>query len=252
MHHKKKHHLVLLHGFAANKTIWKPCIEKLSADYTLEAIDLPGYGEHEPIKAEQLQDLVQFVLSRTKTPVIWVGWSLGGLVARMLAHQAPQYTQGIITIASNPQFVISDDWSCGIKMGPFIVLEQLFMRDPKKALLRFFTLQGQGAKKDVRERLLILKKQAESVSNQVFLRDLQILAHTDLRQITRKFSCPQLNILGAQDRIVPQTLIQCLKYLSPQAQNVTIPEAGHVLLLSHVNECVTYMKQFINESIITE
>ncbi len=235
---KKNIHLVLIHGFATNKTIWNKLAAQLEKDYTVRAIDLPGYGLSTPM------------LEQIKKPVIWVGWSLGGIIARTLAEQTPQYTQGIITLASNPKFVANDNWPCGINQDAFHALQQLFMNHSDKALTRFFTLQGQGLNRCDRNTLQILKKQMESLPLDVLLQGLKLLAHTDQREMLSKLTVPQLNLLGTDDPLVPVTLIEQLKRLSPRAQNVTMQGAGHVLLLSHVSECLTTIHQYINESII--
>jgi pimeloyl-[acyl-carrier protein] methyl ester esterase len=235
---KKNIHLVLIHGFAANKTIWYKLAKELEKTYSVQAVNLPGYGD-------ESSDILQ----QTKKPVIWVGWSLGGLIARELGQQRPEYTQGIITLASNPKLIASDDWPCGINYGGFHALEKLFIRHPSAALTRFFTLQGQDLERDDRKQLLTLKKQAESVPVEILLRDLNKLGNTDQREMISKLTVPQLNIFGTEDRIVPASVAEQLKHLSPHAQNVTINGAGHVLLLSHVTECLTSIHQFINESI---
>jgi pimeloyl-[acyl-carrier protein] methyl ester esterase len=245
-------HLVLIHGFAFNKIIWAALAEQLAATYTVHVIDLPGYGEHAHKNACDLPTLCEQVLAQVRGPskFIWVGWSLGGLIARTLAQVAPQNTQGVITLASTPQFIASPNWPCGIPYDEFHKLEQLFISQPEKALTRFFMLQGQGLDRTITRQLLALKKYSESLPLDVLLRDLQLLAHSDLRKLCQQLTFPQLNILGTADRLVPIAVLEPLKHLSALAQNVTIEGAGHILLLSHVTECLTSIHQYINESII--
>lgn len=249
---KKDIHLVLIHGFVFNKTIWHDLAEKLSQTYTVHLIDLPGYGEQKNVKAHDLDEVAKQVLKQIPPAdkLIWVGWSLGGLVARKLAQQLPERTQGIITLAANPKFIASEDWPCAVSYGAFYTLKKLFLRDPKKALTRFIMLQGQDIK--ISRPIEAFKQYCESFTLETLLRDLDLLEANDLRDLISQLTTPALNILGTHDRLVPVSVLEQLKHLSAHAQNVTIKDAGHALLLSHVTECLTLMDQFINESIITE
>lgn len=249
---KKDIHLVLIHGFVFNKTIWHDLAEKLAQTYTVHLVDLPGYGEQKEIKAHSLADMTNAILNQVdlaSQKFIWVGWSLGGCLARNLAQIAPQATQGVITFAANPQFVANTDWPCGIARDAFENLKNLFINKPGKALTRFLMLQAG----------LNIKRPGETfqpyytpLAPDILLRDLSLLEHTDLRELIGQLTVPQLNIFGENDHLIPITVVDHLKCLSARAQNVTIKDAGHALLLSHVTDCLTLMDQFINESIITQ
>jgi pimeloyl-[acyl-carrier protein] methyl ester esterase len=241
---KKDIHIVFIHGFIFNKTIWNNLAEKLTQDYTVHQVDLPGYSQHADIKANDLSEVAQYVLSQVhdKKKFIWVGFSLGGLIARYLAKNYQENTLGVITLASNPKFIKNDDWNCGASYGAFHMLKNLFIRQPDKALMRFLLLQGYN----------IDNKYTESLAQEVILRDLDLLEQNDLRPLMSEITGPQLNIFAQNDRLVPISIIEKLNHLSPTAQNVTIKDAGHALLLSHTQECLTVIENFINESIITQ
>ncbi len=244
---KAKPTLVLIHGFAANQTVWGDFAFQLAQHYPVMTIDLPGYGTAQAVPAQTLHDLASHVLSICPKPAIWVGWSLGGQVARYLAALAPKQTQGLITLCSNPKFVASLDWP-GIAPEAFQQLYELFKSQPKKALTRFFSLQGIEHHLSLRKPLLLLKKQAEQLKPEVLLRDLTLLQETDLRK-TDASMLPELNIFGNQDRLVPIAVAPYLKDLYPQAQNATICGATHVPFLSHVSECLTHMDTFIHDTL---
>lgn len=250
--HKKDIHLVLIHGFVFNKTIWNLLDEQLAKMYTVHLIDLPGYGEQKEVQAHSLADMAQHILNQlacAEKKFIWVGWSLGGAIARTLAQLAPDTTQGVITLAANPHFIAREDWPCAIKADAFENLKKLFINKPEKALARFLMLQGSL---NITRPSETFKPYYQPLAPEVLLRDLNLLENSDLRKLSGQLTVPQLNIFGSHDHLVPVTVIDQLKHLSPKAQNVTIKDAGHALLLSHVTECLTAMDQFINESIITQ
>jgi pimeloyl-[acyl-carrier protein] methyl ester esterase len=47
----------------------------------LHLVDLPGYGRSSGFSAMTLQEMAQQVLAQAPQRAIWLGWSLGGLVA---------------------------------------------------------------------------------------------------------------------------------------------------------------------------
>lgn len=251
---KKNINLVLIHGFMFNKTIWNMLAEKLPSNYTLHMIDLPGYSGRAQIETPSLSEIAQDVFSQIAhdKKYIWVGFSLGGLIAQYLAKYFPENTLGVITIASNPKFIKSKDWECGGSYGAFYTFKNAFKRQPKMALQRFLMLQSQDIDFSSSKNLPLLQMYTESLPIEVIMRDLEILEHTDLRPLIRELKVPQLNILAENDRLVTVGVVDELKHLSPHAHSVIIKNAGHGLLLSHANECLTAIQNFINESNITE
>ena len=92
--------VVLLHGFCETKEIWKAYEKKISENFHLVAIDLPGFGksdltiEENTIEsfADQVFKLLQF-LDITKATII--GHSLGGYIALALAEKYPKLVTGL-------------------------------------------------------------------------------------------------------------------------------------------------------------
>jgi pimeloyl-[acyl-carrier protein] methyl ester esterase len=161
-------------------------------------------------------------------------------------------TSGIITFAAIPKFIKNDDWPVGVSHGAFSTLKQTFSRQPKIALKRFIMLQNQNMHFTNSKNITKLLAYIETAPLEIILRDLELLEHTDLRSVVSALTIPQLNILADNDRLVPSSIDDELKRLSPQSHNVIIKNAGHAMLISHTDECLTIIENFINESIITQ
>ncbi|MBO0853393.1 MAG: alpha/beta hydrolase [Nocardia sp.] len=77
--------LVLIHGVGSRWQVWEPIIETLSEVYEVIAIDLPGFGESEPLPhttVDTLTDAVHAFIDQLdlERPHI-AGNSMGGLIA---------------------------------------------------------------------------------------------------------------------------------------------------------------------------
>ena len=96
--------IVLLHGFGASIGHWRKNIPVLAAaGYRVYAIDLLGFGgsQKPPIdySMELWQDLVlDFWAEFIQEPALWVGNSIGALLALMLSAAAPEHTRGTVLL----------------------------------------------------------------------------------------------------------------------------------------------------------
>ncbi len=96
--------IVLLHGFGASIGHWRKNIPALAAaGYRIYAIDLLGFGgsQKPPIdySMELWQDLVSdFWAEFIQEPALWVGNSIGALLALMLSAAAPERTRGTVLL----------------------------------------------------------------------------------------------------------------------------------------------------------
>ena len=127
-------HLVLLHGWGLNAQVWDCITPELSAHFTLHLVDLPGYGRSGEWGAMTLEAMAEKVLENAPERAIWLGWSLGGLVASQIALNHPTRVQALVTVASSPCFSAQDEWP-GIKpevlSGFQQQLSEDFQRTPK-------------------------------------------------------------------------------------------------------------------------
>ncbi|WP_234879028.1 alpha/beta fold hydrolase, partial [Salmonella enterica] len=107
-------HLVLLHGWGLNAEVWHCIREELGSHFTLHLVDLPGYGRSSGFGAMTLEEMTAQVAKNAPDQAIWLGWSLGGLVASQMALTHPERVQALVTVASSPCFSAREGWP-GIK-----------------------------------------------------------------------------------------------------------------------------------------
>jgi len=84
--------LVLLHGIGMDRRAWDPVVPALARDFDVIAVDLPGFGESAPGRADpaSLAEAVAGLLTDlgVTSPHV-AGNSLGGWVALELAALEP-------------------------------------------------------------------------------------------------------------------------------------------------------------------
>lgn len=98
--------LVLIHGFLESISMWNDLVDRLSSNYRLIMIDLPGHGQSLPIGPvcgmDQMADLVWGVLTDEKiTRANFMGHSMGGYVLLELLQKNPALFKSIVLLNSS-------------------------------------------------------------------------------------------------------------------------------------------------------
>lgn len=230
-------HLVLLHGWGLNAEVWHCVQEELASQFTLHLVDLPGFGRSHGFGAMTLEEMAQQVLERAPQNAIWLGWSLGGLVASQIALTHPERVQALVTVASSPCFSAREDWP-GIKPEVLTGFQQQLSDDFKRTVERFLALQTMGtdtARQDARTlKNIVLSLPMPNV--EVLNGGLEILKTVDLRQPLATLSVPHLRLYGYLDGLVPRKVVPLLDALWPQSESRVIAKAAHAPFISHPGE----------------
>ncbi|ANR79157.1 pimeloyl-[acyl-carrier protein] methyl ester esterase [Kosakonia sacchari] len=227
-------HLVLLHGWGLNAQVWDCIAPELSSHFTLHLVDLPGYGRSEGFGALALPQMADIVLSHAPQKAIWLGWSLGGLVASQIALQSPERVSALVTVASSPCFSAQGDWA-GIKPEVLAGFQQQLSEDFQRTVERFLALQTLGtetARQDARE----LKNAVLSLPmppTEVLNGGLEILKTVDLRDALGGLTLPFLRMYGRLDGLVPRKIVPLLDDMWPQSESLVFPKAAHAPFVSH-------------------
>jgi pimeloyl-[acyl-carrier protein] methyl ester esterase len=242
-------HLVLLHGWGLNAQVWDCIVPQLSSQFTLHLVDLPGYGRSSGFSAMTLQEMAERVLAQAPQRALWLGWSLGGLVASKIALIAPERVSGLVTVASSPCFGAQDEWP-GIKPEVLAGFQQQLSEDFQRTVERFLALQTMGtetARQDARQ----LKQAVLSLpmpSAEVLNGGLEILKTEDLRDALSALEMPFLRLYGRLDGLVPRKIVAPLDARWPQSQSLIFPKAAHAPFISHPDDFCIALTEFNNSN----
>ncbi|MEB6579361.1 pimeloyl-ACP methyl ester esterase BioH [Enterobacter quasiroggenkampii] len=241
-------HLVLLHGWGLNAEIWHCIREELASHFTLHLVDLPGFGRSRGFGAMSLDEMAQQVLDAAPQNAVWLGWSLGGLVASQIALSRPDRVKALVTVASSPCFSAQDAWP-GIKPEVLAGFQKQLSEDFQRTVERFLALQTMGtetARKDARtlkQTVLSLPMPEVEVLNG----GLELLKTVDLRAPLASLTIPHLRIYGYLDGIVPRKVAPLLDDLWPNSQSMVVAKAAHAPFISHPDEFCSALTVFIRE-----
>ena len=235
------HHIVLLHGFAANRGTWFDLVQLLPADqYTLHLLDLPPHGtasrfiRHDYSILAQAERISLFLTQHKLDDIDLAGHSLGGAVALAMAireHKGGSCRINRLILIGAPAYPM--------QLPGFIrLLSRRIVGPLCLGLLSPATVARKGLEAVFLNHQLItsdrIKRYAATFSPAGTAWALSKCARQLVPQnlpelITgyRNLALPTLLLWGKHDRIVPPAHGLQLAQDLPDASCVILPDSGH-------------------------
>lgn len=197
--------LVLVHGWGLSGAVWQGLVPLLAPHFRLHLVDLPGFGHSRQHGALSLDQQARACAAVVPAGAIWLGWSLGGLVAVTAALAGHGQLRGVVWVATSPCFVSKEGWP-GTDGALLERFRHELAANYRATLERFVAIQVMGSRtaraelKWLREQLNARPEPApEALDN-----GLALLANSDLRQAIQSLKQPLLRYYGEHDSLVPQ------------------------------------------------
>ena len=224
--------VVLIHGLGLNKDCWQWMIPDLKDSYRVLSYDLYGHGDSsDPVTepslslfSKQLKDLLDYC--KIQKAVI-IGFSLGGMVARHFAQDAPQKSQGLVILHSphkrsnSAQAAILKRVDQARTMGPQSTVEA--------ALERWFTDPFRQANPKLMNKI---RQWVMANRKEVYHTIYKVLA-TGIDEIVKPnpaLMCPSLVITGDQDFGNGPEMAFAISAEIPGAKTLVLPALRHMAL----------------------
>ena len=261
--------LLFIHGWGMHGGLWGGVLEELASQYRVMAVDLPGHGlsrrvgttlcprgtievwadktpAHPALDAIVDQLAAQF---SDIGPITVCGWSLGAQVALRWAMLYPLQVQRLVLVSATPCFVQQADWHCAMAANTLSAFSDALELNYLQTLRRFLSLQLRGSEQE-RELLATLRGGLLSRGEPdmaTLQGGLNILRDCDLRASLPEIHQAALVIAGVRDTLTPLPAAQFLASRMPNARLAEIEGAAHAPFLSHPDEFVEQLVDFLHE-----
>jgi pimeloyl-ACP methyl ester carboxylesterase len=244
--------VIFLTHLAANLDNWDPrVVDGIAAKHHVITFDNRGVGASSgrvPNTVEAMaHDAVTFIRALGFEQVDILGFSMGGMIAQVIALEQPQLIRRLILTGTGPAGGEGIDKVTRIS-NLDVARALLTLRDPKTYL--FFTRTANG-KRSAKEFLARLKERTEhrdkAMSLSGYRRQLKAI-HRWGRQVPADLSVikqPVLVANGDHDRMVPTTNTVDLDRRLPNSELVIYPDAGHGGIFQYRDEFVARALVFL-------
>ncbi len=243
--------VVLIHGWGLNSGVWQPCVDLLRNNYQVITVDIPGFGINAdvvltPYTLENIAKHIQAVVGK---PAVYIGWSLGGLIATQIALSFPKAVKALVTVASSPCFVEQDNWP-GIQQEVLTLFHRQLEQNTQKTIDNFLKIQAMGSPHIRHDIKLIrdLVMQYPLPSKQTLDQSLQFLEQVDQRASLADIEVPFLRLYGKLDGLVPKAVMPLVQHLASKSEQHVFTKASHAPFISDLDDFVAVLSQWIEQA----
>lgn len=242
--------LVLCHGLLADHTMFSPIVPSLQSQYNLFMPDFWWHGNNLPaplpVSLRQQAELVAKMIQQevNRHPVHLLGYSMGGVIAQLVAIQFPHLIDSLIlccTFAFKP-------------VTPRERLEKrLFIRLIERIGPRGLALVSRmpafllGVSQVPNHLLQRYRSNLARVKPTALIQYIEELYTIDLRPFLPQIQHPTCVIGGTADFITPFHHAEFLASQIPNATLIPIKQADHILIFTHTTTFLNAIQSFFSQ-----
>jgi pimeloyl-[acyl-carrier protein] methyl ester esterase len=255
---------VLLHGWGFKPCVWSPVAERLlTSGCRVHLPALPGHcsAPHGYLLAD-VQRTAEYLaesVPRQFVRPIWVGWSLGGLVALAAASLPHVLAGGVVLVGMTPRFLAAPDWPIGLAGHLLDRFQEDLVEDRSGLESRFLALCVHNARNPGRLRRDVRPCFGmDSMASRDLQAGLNALSSSDLRALWGGLRLPAACWLGSDDALIPLATasfdaaqgtdsavgrLAALQRLRPDAELVVEP-GGHLAWFENPADFANFLQGF--------
>jgi pimeloyl-ACP methyl ester carboxylesterase len=222
-------HVVLIHAFPLNATLWRPQIDRAPTGWRFITPDLPGFGRSRLEPARTIEEMAQAMLDvldveRIERAVIG-GMSMGGYVTFALYRLAPERFSAMVLADTRATADNEQQREARLKMiasvraaGASAVADEML---PK---LLGATSHAQRPALAAAVRGMIERNSPEVIAGAVE----SMMGRPDSRPMLGSIAVPTLVLCGEEDVLTPPSDSKSLHAAIPHSRLSLIEKAGHL------------------------
>ncbi|WP_206245660.1 alpha/beta fold hydrolase [Novosphingobium terrae] len=214
--------LLLIPGFMLDADLWTDLRPELDA--MGEVIDV------DTTRDTSIAAIAQRALIATDGPVVVVGFSMGGYVAREIAYQAPERVKGLLLVATSAAadapHLLKSRRSVGGQVAPFRRLSQRAIEKSLSPLCRTDAMIER------------VQRMSERLGPEVFARQSSIQRAGDVMRL-RQITCPTAIISAGADELRSLAESEALRDSISGSVLIVVEGSGHLLPLEQPAAVIT-------------
>lgn len=192
--------LALLSGWGIDQRIWQLLEGCWPNGIDARPVEWPGYADAPALPSQPtLAQLAASMAASLPSDAVWVGWSLGGLLATALLDYLPA-PKGLILLSAGATFCNDD----GVSHAELASFQRAFRRDPEATWRHFLRWQARGEPnpRQAYQRLHALLGDSPRADHATLSQGLDWLATLNNQARLATASCPIVTLTGEHDPLL--------------------------------------------------
>ncbi|HKG35845.1 MAG TPA: alpha/beta fold hydrolase [Solirubrobacterales bacterium] len=257
-------HVILIHGLGGAKSSFYETVAALTPDYTVHAIDLPGFGSSsKPVRGAYdagffARHVIRFMDALSIDRAHLVGNSMGGRVSIEVGLEAPSRVRSLSLLAPSMAWLRGREWSPLVRLLRPELAALPHMLSAGQVRSRFWAMISRPERLDPvvgdiasDEFVRTYRSRMARVAFYKAARNIYLeRPHGDKGFWTRleRLSPPALFVWGADDRLVPARFSRHVEAILPQARQAVFGECGHVPQVELPEQTHDLVREFIESA----
>ncbi len=225
--------LVFIHGWASNPGIWQKQKEYFSKDYEVALPDISGakdIGEAAHILSNSVKGKEDFV---------FIGWSLGWLVALELLKSSKINPKGLVAVNSTAKYAADGYLPVGPTATHLAKMIRDCKRNPRQTFESFYKSMLSDIGRDAFSNVKI-----KNIDYNKLYYGLYILSGCDYRDFLKAICIPALIIAGDRDAVCPKEASVYMHKMI-EGSRLKILDSGHMPFVEKENDFNLSVEDFI-------
>lgn len=245
--------LVLIHGLATTRSIWRHAAPRLAATRQVVTLDVPGFGAARPVgRGFDLEQVAAHVVAQLRArgvpePFDLVGHSMGGALALTLAAREPDAVRSLVLVSPAGLRPTAPVLAAILGLAAEVYVPVRRRAAPlaswawgRRMLMAGGVADGAALDPDVVRQLVGASSGARRIGPA-----LCAVASADLRDLLAGLAAPVGAVWGREDRVIPPGGMQTVIALRPGAACEVVDGAGHISMVEQPDAFVEALERVL-------
>lgn len=245
--------LVLIHGLATTRSIWRHAAPRLAATRQVVTLDVPGFGAARPVgRGFDLEQVAARVVAqlrarRVAEPFDLAGHSMGAALALTLAAREPGAVRSLVLVSPAGLRPIPPLLAAALGLAAEVYVPLRRRALPlaswswgRRMLMAGGVADGAALDPDVVRQLVGASLGARRIGPA-----LSAVASADLRDVLAGVAAPVGAVWGRDDRVIPPGGMQTVLRLRPGAACEVVDGAGHISMVEQPDAFVEALERVL-------
>ncbi|MEM7547178.1 MAG: 3-oxoadipate enol-lactonase [Pseudomonadota bacterium] len=236
--------IVFSNSLGTDFRIWDRVVMLLPAGMRVIRYDKRGHGLSDcPPRGtwgmgDHVADAIAVMDALGAKDAIFVGLSVGGMIAQGIAAERPDLVHGMVLCDTGAKIGTPDMWQeriAALEEGGIAPMADAIME-------RWFSKRFRAEKA---AEMAIWRNMLTRTKLDGYIGTCAAIADTDLHESTARLLLPTLAICGDEDGATPPDLVRETASLIPGAEFNLIPDAGHLPCVEQAEMVATHLNAFM-------